>query len=63
MSDKKAMKQPKSSKEENTSRPADEQVKDAFDQAEKDIEEDPEFRPDEDKDLDEGELAKKEGHP
>ena len=57
------MKQPESSKEENKSRPADEQVKDAFDQAEKDIEEDPEFRPDEDKDLDEGELAKKEGHP
>jgi len=62
MSDKKNAKQTKFSKKK-TSQVKDEQVKDAFDQAQKDIEKDPEFRLDEDKDLDEGELAKKEGHP
>jgi hypothetical protein len=63
MSDKKNPKQTQSSKKEKTSLVKDEQVKDAFDQAAKDIEKDPGFRLDEDKDLDEGELAKKEGHP
>ena len=41
----------------------DEKVKEAFKQAETDIEKDPEFQPDDDADLDEGELAKKDGHP
>lgn len=41
----------------------DEHVKEAFDEAENDIEKDPDFKPNEDEDLDEGELARKEGHP
>jgi len=41
----------------------DEHVKEAFDEAENDIEKDPDFKPDENEDLDEGELARKEGHP
>ncbi len=40
-----------------------EHVKEAFDEAENDIDKDPDFKPDGDKDLDEGELARKEGHP
>lgn len=47
-----------SDKKENT-----EHVKEAFEQAEKDIKKDATLKPDEDDDLDEGELAKKEGHP
>ena len=35
----------------------------AFQQAEEDIEKDPEMNPGPDPDLDEGELARKEGHP
>lgn len=35
----------------------------AFEQAEEDIGNDPETKLNEDKDLDEGELARKEGHP
>lgn len=59
MSDKKPLKKTdKPDKKGNT-----EHVKEAFEQAEKDIEKDDSFRPDEDRDLDEGELAKKEGHP
>lgn len=61
MSDKKDTEPNKASKKEKPSET--EQVKDAFAQAEKDIEKDPDFRPDEDEDLDEGELARKEGHP
>jgi hypothetical protein len=61
MSDKKNTELNKASEKEKLSKT--EQVKDAFEQAEKDIEKDPDFRPDEDEDLDEGELARKEGHP
>lgn len=45
--------------------PADEQLhtREAFEQAEEDISDDPETKPDENEDLDEGELARKEGHP
>lgn len=39
------------------------EVIEAYQQAEKDIEADPDLKPDEDNDLDEGELANKEGHP
>lgn len=35
----------------------------AFEQAEKDISRDPDMKPDGNEDLDEGELARKEGHP
>lgn len=63
MSDKKDPEQGKASEKENSSGLKTDQVKDAFGQAEKDIEKDPDFRPDEDEDLDEGELARKEGHP
>ncbi len=63
MSDKKDPEQDKASEKENSSGLKTDQVKDAFGQAEKDIEKDPDFRPDEDEDLDEGELARKEGHP
>jgi hypothetical protein len=38
-------------------------TKEAFEQAEEDIEKDPEMEPQENEDLDEGELARKEGHP
>ncbi|HEV2830862.1 MAG TPA: hypothetical protein VGW31_02675 [Hanamia sp.] len=59
MSDKKPVnKTDDSDKKENT-----EHVKEAFEQAEKDIEKDPALQPDKDNDLDEGELANKEGHP
>lgn len=37
--------------------------KNAFEQAEEDIENDPETELNKDEDLDEGELARKEGHP
>ena len=40
-----------------------EHVKEAFEEAENDIENDPELKQKEDEDLDEGELARKEGHP
>jgi hypothetical protein len=59
MSEKKPVKKTDNSdKKENT-----EHVKEAFEQAEKDIEKDPALQPDNDNDLDEGELANKEGHP
>ena len=35
----------------------------AFEQAEEDIEKDPDMDPGNESDLDEGELARKEGHP
>lgn len=38
-------------------------TKEAFEQAEEDIEKDPDMEADENTDLDEGELARKEGHP
>ncbi len=38
-------------------------TKKAFVQAENDMEKDPELEPDENEDLDEGELARKVGHP
>lgn len=40
-----------------------EPVEEAFDQALKDIQKDPDNIKDENEDLDEGELANKEGHP
>lgn len=40
-----------------------EKVDEAFQQAQDDLEKDPDFKPDDDADLDEGELARKEGHP
>ena len=45
--------------------PEDERLhtEEAFEQAEEDIEKDRTFQPDENEDLDEGELARKEGHP
>ena len=51
-------------KDSGTKKP-DEQVKaeEAFEQAEADIEKDPEMNLDNLSDLDEGELARKEGHP
>jgi hypothetical protein len=59
MSEKKPVK-----KTDNSDKKEDaEHVKEAFEQAEKDIEKDATLKPDEDDDLDEGELAKKEGHP
>ena len=61
MSDKKNTEQNKGAEKEMSTEA--EKVNDAFTEAEKDIEKDPEFRPDDDKDLDEGELARKEGHP
>jgi hypothetical protein len=38
-------------------------TEEAFEQAEQDIEKDPDMQRDENDDLDEGELARKEGHP
>jgi hypothetical protein len=40
-----------------------EHTEEAFEQAEKDISKDSDFKPDDTEDLDEGELARKEGHP
>jgi len=48
---------------ENVPIDKDEHVKEAYEQAEKDIERDHDQVTDEDKDLDEGELARKESHP
>ena len=59
MSEKKAVKKTGNSDKKEDA----EHVKDAFEQAEKDIEKDATLKSDEDDDLDEGELAKKEGHP
>ncbi len=53
----------KISEKENSPIDKDEHVKDAYEQAEKDIEKDPDLVPDQDEDLDEGELARKEEHP
>lgn len=41
----------------------DKNVLESFKQAEKDISKDPDLNMSEDEDLDEGELARKEGHP
>ena len=51
----------KNEKDKKTNDP--EVVREAHKQADKDISRDPDFQPDEDADLDEGELARKEGHP
>jgi hypothetical protein len=40
-----------------------ERTEEAFEQAEQDIEKDPDMKRGENADLDEGELARKEGHP
>jgi hypothetical protein len=53
----------KNTKEESKSQEEKKNSKKAFDQAEKDIESDPGTKLNEDEDLDEGELARKEGHP
>ena len=63
MTDKKSSQGDKNSKQENPPKDKDEHVKEAFEQAEKDIEKDPGLQTDNDEDLDEGELARKEGHP
>jgi hypothetical protein len=53
----------KSANEEKQGFEKKEHVKEAFEQAQDDLAKDPEFQPHEDEDLDEGELARKEGHP
>lgn len=63
MSDKRNSSEVKGPEKKDSSELKDKKVKEAFKQAETDIEKDPQFQPDEDADLDEGELAKKEGHP
>lgn len=63
MPDKKSSKADDNTGKENAPIDIDEHVKEAYEQAEKDIERDHDQVTDEDKDLDEGELAKKEGHP
>ena len=50
-------------KKENQDNTNNKNSKEAFDQAELDIENDPETKLNADDDLDEGELARKEGHP
>ena len=54
-----------SPKKDSGTKKTDEQAKaeEAFEQAEADIEKDPEMNLDNLSDLDEGELARKEGHP
>ncbi len=52
----------KPAKKEVGSGPKNPSVEEAFREAQKDIEKDPDTLPD-DQDLDEGELARKEGHP
>ena len=63
MPDKRFSKENEDAKKERELRDKKEHVEEAYEQAEKDIEKDPEFKHDEDEDLDEGELARKEGHP
>lgn len=63
MPDKNFSEESKKRKEERDSIDKKERVKEAFEQAESDIERDPDLKPDENEDLDEGELARKEGHP
>ncbi len=63
MPDKNFSEESKNRKQEKASINKNEHIKEAYDQAEKDIEKDPDLIPDEDEDLDEGELARKEGHP
>jgi hypothetical protein len=63
MPDKKLTEENKNIKKQNDSSDENEHVEEAFEEAEKDIEKDPEFKHDEDEDLNEGELARKEGHP
>lgn len=63
MPDKNSFAKKDKEKSENASIDKGEHVKEAYEQAEKDIERDADLIPDEDKDLDESELARKEGHP
>ena len=63
MPDKNFSEENKKRKEEKASIDKKEHVKDAYDQAENDMEKDPDFVPEKNEDLDEGELARKEGHP
>ena len=53
----------KKPKDDQSSADKNEHVREAFEEAEHDIELDPDLKPDADADLDEGELARKEGHP
>lgn len=63
MPDKNFSEENKKRKEQQASVNEDEHVKEAYEEAEHDIERDPDLKPDADADLDEGELARKEGHP
>lgn len=63
MSEKKSLQVNKNPKKENGSKDKNEHVKEAYKEAEKDIEKDQKLKLNEDEDLDEGELARKEGHP
>ncbi len=63
MPDKNFSEENKKRKEEEAAINKKEHVKEAFEQAQEDLEKDPEFKVGEDEDLDEGELANKEGHP
>jgi hypothetical protein len=63
MQEKNFSEEDKRRKEEQASIDKREHVKEAFEEAEHDIDQDPDLKPDADADLDEGELARKEGHP
>lgn len=63
MTEKKSYPENKKIKKPEQPEQKNEHIKEAFEQAEKDIEKDPEFQSHKDEDLDEGELARKEGHP
>lgn len=53
----------KERQEEKAAADKEEHIKEAFEQAEKDLEQDPDMKPGKNEDLDEGELARKENHP
>lgn len=63
MPDKNFSEESKKRKEEQNATDEKEHVKEAYEAAEHDIEKDLDFKPDAGEDLDEGELARKEGHP
>ena len=63
MLDKNSSQENENTKKANSSVDKDKPVKEALKQAEKDIEKDTDLQPNKDDDLDEGELARKEGHP
>jgi len=63
MPDKYFSKENKEREEKEAAADKEEHVKEAFEEAQKDLEKDPDMKLDKNEDLDEGELAKKEGHP